>query len=1351
MEANPEPAFGEIKRLQRCIGDLVSLLALPAIWTGGEPSQVLDTLLDSLMRMLSLDLVSVQLKNPAGEMPVEIVRLAKARGPIPPAHEICEALSHSLSDSSRKWPPLLRNFMGEADVSIVPLPLGPQGEFGVILAAAERADFPQQTEALLLSVAASQASIGLQEARFRSQQKRIADELDQRVAERTAELAAANAELQLQVGLLQLLPVSAWTLKPDGTPDFVNHVWLEYSGQTLDFVRSHPEAWMIAVHPEDRETAAKSFWEGVRSGQGFAFETRSLRAQDGTYRWHLQQAGVLRDAEGKVLKFVGTTTDIDDQKRAGEELRASESKLKKIINTIPTAAWSARPDGYCDFINQSWLDYAGLSAEQGLGWGWGAAIHPDDLNWLVEYWQTCLASGTPVETEARMRRFDGVYRWFLFRANPLRDEAGNIIKWYGTNTDIDDRKRAEEKLRTSETNLREILDGIPGLVAAISPAGVPEVMNRPFLEFFGKTAEEMKDWRTANVIHPDDLPRAIAEFTRSLATGTPQDLELRYRRADGVYRWFHARIDPARDADGRITGWYSLITDIDDRKRAQEKLRQEERQLKDSEARKAAILDSALDCIVTIDHEGRITEFNPAAERTFGYASDEVLGKYMADVIIPPSLREKHGKGFARYLATGDARVLGRRIEMTAVRADGSEFPVELSITRTPLDGPPSFTGFLRDITEYKRNESALRAAHAQVTRSEERWRSVFENSAIGVALTDLNGRFLAANPVYEQMLGYTEEELQNLTFLDITQEDDLEASRSLTEDLLSGRVQQFRIEKQYRRKDGSLVWARNNVSVVPGTELVPRFLMALSEDITERKRAEEKLRASESNLRQALDSIPGWVATFSPAGRAAFFNQRILEYFGKTPEEMNAWATNDVVHPDDLPRIMAEFTHSFATGTPFDSELRYRRADGIYRWFQARILPARDLEGGIACWYALVTDIDDRKRAEENLGRSEALLAEVQAVSLTGGFSWHADTDDVTFSEEAYRIFEFEKDVPVTLQQIASRVHPEDIPMLSERMAAARGDGNQDYEIRLRMPDGSLKYLHTMSHGVRDPQGRLEYIGAVQDITRRRLSEEALNKARSALAHVARATTLGVLTASIAHEVNQPLSGIITNASTCLRMLAADPPQVEGARETARRTIRDGNRASEVVTRLRALYSRKDAATDSVNLNEAAAEVIALSSAELQKNRVVLRSEFADDIPPVKGDRVQLQQVILNLLRNGSDAMSAIEDHPRLLLIRTERDEQDCVRLTVQDTGVGFDPHTADRLFDSFYTTKNDGMGIGLSVSRSIIEGHHGRLWATLNDGPGAAFSFSIPCRHEGSAGGDSRGNQTGSVTDAA
>jgi PAS domain S-box-containing protein len=382
------------------------------------------------------------------------------------------------------------------------------------------------------------------------------------------------------------------------------------------------------------------------------------------------------------------------------------------------------------------------------------------------------------------------------------------------------------------------------------------------------------------------------------------------------------------------------------------------------------------------------------------------------------------------------------------------------------------------------------------------------------------------------------------------------------------------------------------------------------------------------------------------------------------------------------------------------------------------------------------MTDIDDRKRAQEKLRRSEALLAQVQSVSLTGGFSWRVDTDDFTFSEEAYRVFEFEKDAPVTLQQIASRVHPEDIPLFSERIAGARSAGdNLDYEIRLRMPDGSVKYLHTISHEIRDPQGRLEVIGAAQDITRRRLSEEALNKARSELAHVSRVTSLGALAASIAHEVNQPLSGIITNASTCLRMLAADPPQVEGARETARRTIRDGNRMSEVIARLRALFSKKEAATESVNLNDAVLEVIALSIVELQKNRVTLRPELADNLPLVTGDRVQLQQVILNLLRNGSDAMSTVENRPRHLVIRTERDDGDRVRLTVQDAGIGFDPQAVDRLFDAFYTTKGDGMGIGLSVSRSIIERHHGRLWATLNDGPGAAFSFSIPRASEGLA----------------
>jgi signal transduction histidine kinase len=378
-----------------------------------------------------------------------------------------------------------------------------------------------------------------------------------------------------------------------------------------------------------------------------------------------------------------------------------------------------------------------------------------------------------------------------------------------------------------------------------------------------------------------------------------------------------------------------------------------------------------------------------------------------------------------------------------------------------------------------------------------------------------------------------------------------------------------------------------------------------------------------------------------------------------------------------------------------------------------------------------LEREIAERKRAEQELRRSEAFLAEGQHLSQIGTFSWRVATDEVTWSEELYRIYEFEIGVPVTLELIRTRVHPEDASVLEKMKMVhqARGGGNDfEWQYRLMMPDHSIKYLHAVAHAVRDHHGELEYIAAVQDVTARRRSEEALDKARAQLAHVVRVTSLGVLTASIAHEINQPLAGIITNANTCLRMLAADSPDIAGARETARRTIRDANRASEVIARLRALFTKKEATTELVDLNDATREVIALSASELERNRVILCPELADDLPPVVGDRIQLQQVILNLLRNASDAMSGIDDRPRQLMISTARDDGDRLRVIVQDAGVGFDAETANRLFEAFYTTKTGGMGIGLSVSRSIIEGHHGRIWAARNDGPGATFSFSIP-----------------------
>ena len=674
-----------------------------------------------------------------------------------------------------------------------------------------------------------------------------------------------------------------------------------------------------------------------------------------------------------------------------------------------------------------------------------------------------------------------------------------------------------------------------------------------------------------------------------------------------------------------------------------------------------------------------------------------------------------------------------------------------------------------------------------------------------------------------------------------------------------------------------------------------------LEKEGAKRKRAEAALLESERESRLIVDRIPGLVATLTPAGEVEGVNNPVLEYCGRTVEELKQWGISDTVHPEDLPRVIEVITQSMASGDPHEIEERIRRFDGVYRWFQVRGLPLRDATGRIVRWYVLLTDIDARKRAEAQLAgekrllemvasscpltdvltalctfvevisadchcgvylidwsgptfrngavpslpatfndpidglpvrreigpcgqaallkqqvivtdletdplwqesairplalahgirshwstpiyardgrvlgtfaifhrepasptqiqqdliaqvthiasiaierasseaalkRSEAFLGEAQHLSRVGSFAWRVAKNDITWSEQLYRIFQFDPQVPVTLDLIGTRVHPEDLTLLHDMIARARSAASDfEYEHRLLMPDGSVKHLHLIAHGTKNESGEVEYIGATQDVTQRRLADEALDKARSELAHVTRVMSLGALTASIAHEVNQPLSGIITNASTCLRMLDADPPNVDGARETAKRTLRDGNRASDVVTRLRALFSKKELTLESLDLNQAARDVIALSSNELQRNRVVLQLELPDDLPPVKGDRVQLQQVILNLLRNASDAMVAVDDRPRQLMIRTERDPGDRVRLTVKDAGEGFDSRTVDKLFEAFYTTKPSGMGIGLSVSRSIIESHHGRIWAEPNDGPGATFAFAIPCAVE-------------------
>jgi C4-dicarboxylate-specific signal transduction histidine kinase len=298
--------------------------------------------------------------------------------------------------------------------------------------------------------------------------------------------------------------------------------------------------------------------------------------------------------------------------------------------------------------------------------------------------------------------------------------------------------------------------------------------------------------------------------------------------------------------------------------------------------------------------------------------------------------------------------------------------------------------------------------------------------------------------------------------------------------------------------------------------------------------------------------------------------------------------------------------------------------------------------------------------------------------------------------------------------------IHPEDLPAVENLLGRAAEGTDFDLGFRVVSGTGSVKHARVVGRRVGQDSGRPVFMGALQNVTASKVAEEALTRARSELVHVARVATLNAMTASIAHEVNQPISGILTNASTCVRMLAADPPNVAGAAETARRTIRDANRAAEVIKRLRAMFSNKAPTKERVDLNDATREVIALTSTELQKGRAVLQTQFAEDLPVVQGDRIQLQQVILNLLLNAADAMAGVIDRPRRLLVQTEIHDNTSVKLLVRDSGVGIDPLAIEKLFAAFYTTKTHGMGVGLAISRSIIESHEGQLWGAPNDGPG-------------------------------
>ncbi len=632
-----------------------------------------------------------------------------------------------------------------------------------------------------------------------------------------------------------------------------------------------------------------------------------------------------------------------------------------------------------------------------------------------------------------------------------------------------------------------------------------------------------------------------------------------------------------------------------------------------------------------------------------------------------------------------------------------------------------------RELAEHQRAQHERKRTEDALRESERQFRLLVETIPALVWRGTPDGELDYLNQSAVEYLGRTAETLANGGWIELVHPDHRDATvRRWLQSATTG--SSYSDIYQLRRADGDYRWIQSVGE--PFRDIEGRIVhwYGLVIDIDERKRAEEALRESERESRLIVDTVPGLVATLTPAGEVDLVNHQIVEYCGQDLEAMKQWGSNGTVHAEDLPRIAPIFSQSITSVEPYDFEARIRRFDGVYRWFQIRGLPLRDSSERLLRWYVLLSDIDERKQAEAELKRAYDSFADAQHLSKTGSFITDLMGDVHNWSDETYRIFEFEPGTTITVQRVRDVIHSDDLPAFESTIARGMTGVDVTFAFRIVTARGAMKHIRGVAHVIDHSEGRPMFIGALQDVTEYMVAEEALSRARSELAHVARVTTVSALTASIAHEVNQPLAGIMTNAGTCLRMLGGDPPDIDGARETARRTIRDANRASDVITRLRALFSKKEFTLEAVDLNEATREVIALSLSDLQRNRVVLQSELADGLPIITGDRIQLQQVVLNLLRNAAEAMADVHDRQRQLLIKTELEDGGHVRVTVRDAGVGLPPHGMDALFEAFHTTKSGGMGIGLFVSRSIVERHHGRIWAQPNDGPGATFSVSIP-----------------------
>ena len=753
--------------------------------------------------------------------------------------------------------------------------------------------------------------------------------------------------------------------------------------------------------------------------------------------------------------------------------------------------------------------------------------------------------------------------------------------------------RAAEELRQSDEQFRLLVESVQDYaIFMLDLEGRVASWNPGAERIKGYRAEEILG-RHFSIFYPsEDVDRGIPDAQLREACLSSRVVDEGWRiRKDGSRFWASGSIATIRDGGGNVIGFAKITRDLTERRRAEEALHE-------NEARTRLIFDTALDAVITMDEHGLVKEWNPQAERIFGWRYDEAVGRRMSELLIPPRYRAAHENGLRHFLATGAGPLLNRRVEITAVRRDGNEFPVELSIAPHQVGDTWFFSGFIRDITRRKQAEAALR-------ESEERFRLLVESiEEYAIFMLDLDGRVASWNPGAEGIRGYPAEEVLGRHFSIFYPPEDIEEGRPDAH--WRAATTAFRVEDEgWRvRKDGSRFWANVVLSAMRNSEGNVIGFANITRDLTERRRAEEALRASEVRWRTMFEKSPVGIVLRNADQRYTAANPAFQKMVGYSEQELTRLNPLDITHEDDrlaTERTLAEFRTGLRQSA--EKEKRFRHKDGSVVWTMLSTFCIPEAGPTPAFYPAIVVDITERKQAEA-----------------------------------------------------------------------------------------------------------------------------ALREAEIELARASRLTTMDELAASIAHELKQPLSAAVTNATTCEHWLAEDTLDLARARRAAQRMTAAVRRASEVMDRIRGLLNKTPPEKIRVVVNDLIHETLAVLENELRARQIVVAAELAEPSPTVMGDHVQLQQVVLNLIMNAVEAMSLVADRPRLLRVRARCEAPASVLVAVEDSGTGLDPAIAEHIFDPFFTTKAAGMGMGLSICRSIIDGHGGRLWASPAPHHGALVQFTLP-----------------------